>query len=241
MLEYNLTKRQRQIISELVGAYQRGHQEEFLWLPELGSEPSIEIAGMAVRADETDLLVLQVEGLVLLRRLRYGWAGSLRQRAIDAVTPGFTRPEPPWTIRPNGISQVFLSYAREDSDSAQRLFHDLRERGVVVWFDQDALCGGERWKDAISQAISNSRFFIALSSTRSASKKGYVQKEIREALEVLNEFPDGGVFVTPVRLDDCRPSQLILNDLNWVDLFPSWAEGVQKIVRAVTKNTSTNL
>jgi hypothetical protein len=129
--------------------------------------------------------------------------------------------------------QVFLSYAREDLAAAQRLFEELRRHEVNVWFDKDAVRAGERWKPAISQAIRASRFFIALLSTLSLSKTGYVQKELREAMSVLDEYPEQEIYLIPVRLDDCQPLDQTLNELHWVNMFPSWDEGLGKILRQV--------
>jgi len=136
---------------------------------------------------------------------------------------------------------IFLSYAKEDGEKAADLYESLTATGLSVWFDKKSLKPGEQWKSAISNAIHTSRYFLALMSSGSSSKKGYVQQEIREALEVLNEFPENEIYLIPVRLDDCAPSHLRLNDLNWVDLFPSWQEGIQKLLNFFSpKNASVN-
>jgi hypothetical protein len=72
---------------------------------------------------------------------------------------------------------------------------------------------------------------LALLSSGSVGKKGFVQREIREALDVLAEYPDDEIYMIPVRLDDCRPSHDKLHELNWVDLFPDQEEGIRKILR----------
>jgi hypothetical protein len=38
---------------------------------------------------------------------------------------------------------VFLSYASEDAPAAQRIAETLRSAGVEVWFDKNALRGGD--------------------------------------------------------------------------------------------------
>ncbi len=42
--------------------------------------------------------------------------------------------------------RVFLSYAREDFESAVRLARELTAEGFAPWFDKDNLLPGERWK-----------------------------------------------------------------------------------------------
>ena len=40
---------------------------------------------------------------------------------------------------------VFLSYASQDAQAAQRICEALRSSGVEVWFDQSELRGGDTW------------------------------------------------------------------------------------------------
>lgn len=138
-------------------------------------------------------------------------------------------------ITPNGFKElqqivhVFISYAREDSDVAARLYMALRDAGFDVWFDLESLRPGERWKRIIAEAIKKSNAVIALLSTRSVGKRGYVQKEIRHALEVVDQMPDSEIFLIPARLDDCQPGHEALYELQWIDLFPVWDDGLRKI------------
>ncbi len=133
--------------------------------------------------------------------------------------------------------QVFLSYAREDESAAKRLCNDLRTGGRTVWFDRDSLRGGERWRSAIDKAIRESDFFVALLSGASVTKRGMVQAEIKKALDVLDEIPEDRIYLIPVRLTECEPSHFRLSELNWVDLFPRWEDGVAEILRSTDPDT----
>jgi len=128
---------------------------------------------------------------------------------------------------------VFLSYAREDEGQARRLFEDLRMAGLSPWFDKDSLLPGQKWKSAIKAAIRDCRFFIAMLSSNSINKRGYVQKELKDALEVLDEYPSSAIFIIPVRLDNCAPSDDRLGDLHWVDMFPNWSDGLARIIKTI--------
>ena len=44
---------------------------------------------------------------------------------------------------------VFLSYASQDAEAAQRICEALRATGIEVWFDQSALRGGDVWDQTI--------------------------------------------------------------------------------------------
>ena len=124
---------------------------------------------------------------------------------------------------------VFLSYAREDVEIALQLHKRLTEKGVHVWLDKISLSPGENWKLSINRAIRGSRAFIALLSSNSINKRGYVQKELRLGLDILEELPPSNIYLIPVRIEECIPDHEALKDLNWVDLFPDFNVGCDKI------------
>lgn len=115
---------------------------------------------------------------------------------------------------------VFISYAREDQSWAERLYMDLRKQEVNAWLDIRCLAAGSDWKLEIKKAIRNSRYFILLLSKHSVTKRGFVQKEMKEAINVLQEFPKGSIFLIPARLDQTEPVDDELRALNWVDVAP---------------------
>ena len=128
--------------------------------------------------------------------------------------------------------KVFLSYAHEDYPYAKRLYDKLSSLPQVdVWFDKETLSPGQKWELEIRKAIRSSRFFLLLLSSRSTGKKGYYQREIREALKIYEEYPDDDIYLVPVRIDDCRPHFEQLEALHYVDLFPDWDTGVEKILK----------
>ena len=126
---------------------------------------------------------------------------------------------------------VFISYAREDAQSAERLFNDLKNAGLKPWLDKEAILPGYKWKFAIYQAIKASRFFIPLFSSKSAEKIGYIQNELKYAIEVSKNFPEKDVYIIPARLDDCKIPYEILEEIQTVDLFPDWVEGINAIFK----------
>jgi len=131
----------------------------------------------------------------------------------------------------NQKRKIFISYAREDGGLAARLYGDLKSAGCSPWMDMEDLLPGERWRAAIKRAIRDSEYTLVLMSSKSVGKRGFVQKEIRQALETLEEHSGKTVFLIPVRLDECYPLHDELEELNWVDLFPSYEKGFQKLVR----------
>lgn len=126
--------------------------------------------------------------------------------------------------------KVFISYAREDVEHARRVHEALKNAGANPWLDEVDLLPGQDWRNAITTAISESRYFIALISSKSVGKRGFVQKEFKQALDVLDEFPESDVFLIPARVDDAEPSYAKLKKLHRVDLFPDWNSGIAKIL-----------
>lgn len=128
---------------------------------------------------------------------------------------------------------VFISYAREDREAARRLFKDLKSYNVIPWLDEESLLPGQRWKEEIRKAIKRSSYFIALLSTNSLSKRGHVQKEFRDALDILDEIPESDIYVIPIRLEECEPTHEKLQELHRVDMFPSWRDGLHRVLKAI--------
>ncbi len=90
---------------------------------------------------------------------------------------------------------IFISYAKEDIDVARKLFSEFKNREFEPWLDIKSIKPGEKWKIAISHAIEKSNYFLALISSNSISKIGYVQKELKIALDLLENHPLQSTFV----------------------------------------------
>ena len=127
------------------------------------------------------------------------------------------------------IKGVFISYAHEDYSAAKRLYCDLKKAGIDAWLDKECLLPGQNWKLMIKQAIRRSRYFIAILSTNSITNSGYFQKELAEAIDLLDELPKSRIFLLPIRINECNPTSEKISDLHRVDMFPSWNEGLNKI------------
>lgn len=131
------------------------------------------------------------------------------------------------------MGRVFISYAREDAETARRLYEDLKRAKLEPWLDSEDLLPGQEWAAAITRAIKQSSYFLALISSNSVTKRGFVQKELRQGLDLLEETPPGEVFVIPVRLEDVEPQHDRLSKLQWVDLFSGYDQAVQKVLSSM--------
>jgi hypothetical protein len=114
----------------------------------------------------------------------------------------------------------------------------LKEAGLNPWLDKECLITGKNWKISIKKAIKKSRYFIPLFSSVSVEKRGYVQREFKYAIEVFDEFPESQIYVIPCRIDDCEIPYDKLEDIEYVDLFPNWQEGMRRIIQSITSDTN---
>lgn len=130
---------------------------------------------------------------------------------------------------------VFISYAREDKRIAERLYMDLRRNNLNAWLDTKCLLPGQNWRNEIETVINECAFFILLISNFSTNKRGFVQKEIKTAFNVLEEVPSNKIFLIPVKLDKTKPHDRELLNLNWVNLYESYDSGLKRILSVISE------
>jgi formylglycine-generating enzyme required for sulfatase activity len=133
--------------------------------------------------------------------------------------------------------KVFISYAREDHEIAERLYEDLQRTGVTPWLDCRDLLPGQDWKVVIREAIQESSYFLALLSSNSITKKGFVQKELKMALDLLDTLPPSEIFIIPAHLDNCKPNDERLQNLHWADFLSSYENGLKQVLRVLHRQS----
>lgn len=134
-----------------------------------------------------------------------------------------------FTIRRKPFS-VFLCHGREDKAPVRDLYYRLVAEGVQPWLDEENLLPGQDWKYEAEQAVRQSDVVLVCLSRTSVEKTGFVQKEIRYALDAADEKPDGTIYIIPARLEDCQlPDRLASK--HCVDLFGK--EGFARLRKAL--------
>jgi len=135
------------------------------------------------------------------------------------------------------MAHVFISYVHENQEAIDRLYADLTRHGVSIWLDKSNISPGENWRQAIGRAIREGAFFIACFSREySARSTTYMNEELALAIEMLRQRPADRSWFIPVRLNECEiPDQDIrpgeaLQDIQWVDLYNDWSDGIQSIL-----------
>ncbi len=100
---------------------------------------------------------------------------------------------------------MFLSYASEDAQAAGRIADALRTAGIEVWFDRNALRGGDEWDRKIRREIKDCALFVPIISANSEARhEGYFRLEWDLADQRSHMIARGRPFLVPVGLDETR-------------------------------------
>lgn len=125
---------------------------------------------------------------------------------------------------------IFLCHASEEKSQARDIYSRLRGDGFEPWLDKEKLLPGQEWDREIRLAVKSSHVVIVLLSRNSTTKEGYVQKEIKLALDAADEKPEGTIFIIPAKLEECDVP-LRLQRWQWVNLFD--ADGYARLKSAL--------
>jgi len=98
---------------------------------------------------------------------------------------------------------IFLSYASDDLQAAERIKTALEAAGLDVWFDKGELKTGDDWDQKIRRHIAGCSLFVpVVSSATEERAEGYFRREwawaADRALGIADEVP----FIIPITVDD---------------------------------------
>ncbi len=142
---------------------------------------------------------------------------------------------PPRNANHGRGTTVFLCHASEDKPAVRDLYSRLRRDGIRPWLDEEELLPGQDWEPEIKKAVRSCRIVIVCLSNKSLTKEGFVNKEIKTALDVAEEKPEGTIYIVPARLQNCEvPSRL--RKWQWVDLFDE--RGYEKLLHTLASPSS---
>jgi len=126
--------------------------------------------------------------------------------------------------------RVFLCHSSSDKSQVRELFSQLKSTNAVdPWLDEEKLLPGQKWQAEIPKAVRNSDIILVCLSKNSIDKVGYIQKEIKVALDVADEQPEDSIFIIPARLEECIVPER-LQQWQWVDLFEQ--KGMERLFKS---------
>ena len=100
--------------------------------------------------------------------------------------------------------RAFLCHSSGDKPAVRELYQRLCDEGIDAWLDEEKLLPGQDWQREIPKAVRASDVVIVCLSQNSITKAGYVQKEIKFALDVADEQPEDTIFLIPAKLEACE-------------------------------------
>ena len=131
--------------------------------------------------------------------------------------------------------RVFLCHSSSDKALVRTLYQRLKSDNFDPWLDEQKLLAGQDWNQEIMRAVRKADVVIVCLSRGSVGKAGYVQKEIRVALDFADEQPEGTIFLIPLRLEECEvPDRL--RRWQWVNYYEE--NGYKKLLDALNSRSS---
>ena len=146
---------------------------------------------------------------------------------------------------------VFLSYASEDTEAANRICEALRAAGIEVWFDRSELRGGDAWDAAIRRQIKHCALFIPVISTNTHKRReGYFRLEWKLGIDRSHLMAPDEPFLMPVAIDDTPQSDERVperfREVQWIrlpagDASAAFVARVQRLLSGAAADTEAAL
>jgi hypothetical protein len=125
---------------------------------------------------------------------------------------------------------IFLCHANEDKPRVREVHERLKAEGFELWFDETDILPGQIRDQEIRRALKNSDFILIFFSQYSVAQRGYLQREMKLALDAWQEMPEGYIHTIPIRLDACEIPESF-RPFEWVDCFGDG--GWTRLIRAI--------
>ena len=125
---------------------------------------------------------------------------------------------------------VFVSYAREDGEFAQKLAKDLRAANVNLWIDRLDIKAGETWDRAVEDALHSCKGLLVILSPSSVSSRS-VMDEVSFAIEENKK-------VVPVLYQVCDVP-FRLRRVQHTDFTSNYSNGLELLIEALQENSAS--
>lgn len=133
--------------------------------------------------------------------------------------------------------RIFVSYAHEDRDVAERVALGLRKVGHTVFFDRDNLSGGDDYDVMIRDEIKSADRFVFLVSRAALADRRYTLTELRFARE---KWPAAQANVLPVIIDKGLDLKALPAYLTAVNIFQPEGNIPSEVANEIEKNSNIN-
>lgn len=79
---------------------------------------------------------------------------------------------------------IFISYARENHNLAEKLRLSLQQSGFDCWMDTERIVAGDTWSDQIEKALKQSTIMVVIMTNAAADPNSFVREELRYAKHI---------------------------------------------------------
>lgn len=113
-------------------------------------------------------------------------------------------------------NDVFISYASDDKEDAQKIYYHFRDEGFRVWKDNMSLDYGDNFIPKIFDNIKQSRIFIVLLS-KSALNSNFVREEV--ACAKKSYIDDEAPIILPVKIKNDFNNKEVFSEISSIHHF----------------------
>jgi hypothetical protein len=126
--------------------------------------------------------------------------------------------------------RIFIIYSHKDKETALGLANDLKDKGYNPWIDELEIVPGQNWSKAILQAIEQSAVAIFLCSKNTENSTGFLEKEMKFAMEVMRADRESHSPIIPIYIEESiLPSELA--DIHAVKMYED--DGFEKLAKGL--------
>jgi hypothetical protein len=122
------------------------------------------------------------------------------------------------------MGYVFVSYSRKDNEFVERLTNDLRQAGIKVWRDVDAILPGQEWASEIKSGVEQAEALLFVSSQNSVYSE-WMSRELEFAIRNIKT-------VIPLVIDDegSRNMPQSLYRIQWLDFRTNYRAAFERLI-----------
>jgi TIR domain-containing protein len=133
---------------------------------------------------------------------------------------------------------IFISYASPNRDRVTPYANRLQRSGFDVWIDHKRLRPGQNWEYEIDRALDRAAIILVFISANSVDRRGYVQREVKFALDNAKEKLVTDIYLIPVIMVD---GVEIPADLKNIQFVRAWESGSYQVIEEAIKHQLTKL
>lgn len=152
----------------------------------------------------------------------------LREHLIKQVHRLTQKPKK--VIKAAKPSRIFISYEIEDLPFIEQIYNSMKVAGFEPWLDVKDIVPGQNWKEAIEEAIQNSKYLLICISEKSIGRR-FTQEKFNIALDVMEKHPKLSVNIILVRLAPVHLPEFLMKHESF-DLFT--LDNIDKLIDLIT-------